>query len=104
MEDTMKQALIRAMALLITIAMLLAFVPVVAIAKTPVVVLSTSTTSIVLADVYERIIPVGELLMRRYQRGHYKQLIKSRLSQKCLCRRYMSVVDGGIGATVYSKL
>ena len=58
----MKRSLMRATILLITLSMLLALVPVVAIAKTPVVVLSTSTTSIVLAEAYEKILPVGETI------------------------------------------
>ena len=58
----MKRFFIRAIIILITLAMLLALVPVVAVAKNPVTVLSTSTTSIVLADAYEKIIPVGETI------------------------------------------
>ena len=59
---TMKQTLIRSLALLIAAVMLMGLIPMAISAKEPATVKAAGTTRLVLADVYDKITPVGETI------------------------------------------
>ena len=58
----MKKITLRIVTLLLTAAMLLSLVPMIAAAKAPTAVKASGTTRIVLAEAYDKITPVGETI------------------------------------------
>ena len=58
----MKQILIRSLAFLIAAVMLMGLIPMAISAKEPATVKAAGTTRLVLADVYDKITPVGETI------------------------------------------